>query len=186
MSNFIYVLPTNARISNLMASKAKSNYEAKTLDVFFDIPDDTFLVGAHQSEDALTYMIPLGFRTYAPPGADMLLLPRSSSGNLRKLAPTIMDPPYLERIRAAGIEVYDTDAITLANTMGYIDWDYRNEWKALVRTVRDLTTSSDRAYLQAIPMEPSKFAFKLVDDISQIPQEYLNTQRGENGFGSTN
>jgi dUTPase len=186
MSNFIYVLPANPCIANLMTSKAKSNYEAKTLDVFFDVPDDTFLVGTHQSEDALTYMIPLGFRTYAPPGADMLLLPRSSSGNIRKLAPTIMDPPYLERMKAVGIEVYDTDAITLANTMGYIDWDYRNEWKGLVRTVRDITISSDRAYLQAIPMEPSKFVFKLVDDISQIPQEYLNTQRGENGFGSTN
>jgi dUTPase len=96
-----------------------------------------------------------------------------------------MDPPYLEKLRASNIEVYDSDAISLANTMGYIDWDYRNEWKALVKSIRDINLDSDRAYLQAIPMEPSKFVFKIVDDISQIPEEYLNTQRGENGFGST-
>jgi len=185
MSNFIYVLPTSSRVGSLLASKAKKNYEAKTLDLFFDIPKDIFLVGSHNSEDLLTYMMPLGFKTYAPPGADMLLLPRSSSGNLRKLSPTIMDPPYIERMRAAGIEVFDTDAIILANTMGYIDWDYRNEWKALVRTTRDITLDNERAYLQAIPLEPSKYLFKIVDDISQIPSEYLNTQRGENGFGSS-
>ena len=186
MSQFIYVLPTNSRIANLITSKAQKNYEAKTLDLFFDIPQNTFLVGSHNSEDALTYMMPLGFKTYAPPGADMLLLPRSSSGNLRKLSPTIMDPPYIERLKAANIEVYDTDAITLANTMGYIDWDYRNEWKALVRTVRDITLDNERAYLQAIVLESSKYIFKIVDDIAQIPKEYLDTQRGENGFGSTN
>jgi dUTPase len=185
MSNFIYVLPGNSRIGNLLASKSKKNYEAKTLDLFFDIPSDVFLVGSHQSEDSLTYMMPLGFKTYAPPGADMFLLPRSSSGNLRKLNPTIMDPPYIERLKAAKIDVYDSDAITLANTIGYIDWDYRNEWKALVRTVRDITLDNEKAYLQAIPLEPSKFTFKIVDDISQIPEEYLNTQRGENGFGSS-
>ena len=186
MSNFIYVLPTSSKIAALLSNKAQSNYEAKTLDLFFDIPKDVFLVGSHSSEDALTYMMPLGFKTYAPPGADMFLLPRSSSGNLRKLSPTIMDPPYIERLKAANIDVYDTDAITLANTIGYIDWDYRNEWKALVRTVRDITLDTERAYLQAIPLEPSKFVFKIVDDISQIPKEYLDTQRGENGFGSTN
>lgn len=185
MSNYIYVLPINPRIGNLMVTKAKNNYEAKSLDVFFDIPANTFLVGSHNSEDSLTYMIPLGFKTYAPDGADMLLLPRSSSGNIRKLPPTIMDPPYLEKLRASNIEVYDSDVISLANTMGYIDWDYRNEWKGLVKSVRDINLDQDRAYLQAIPMEPSKFVFKIVDDISQIPQEYLNTQRGENGFGST-
>lgn len=185
MSNYIYVLPTNPQVGNLMAAKAKNNYEAKSLDVFFDIPADMFLVGSHNSEDCLTYMIPLGFKTYAPDGADMLLLPRSSSGNIRKLPPTIMDPPYLERLKAAKIDVYDSDVISLANTMGYIDWDYRNEWKALVKSVRDITIDSGRAYLQAIPMEPSKFVFKIVDDISQIPEEYLNTQRGEKGFGSS-
>jgi dUTPase len=185
MSNFIYVLPTSSRIATLLAAKAQKNYEAKTLDLFFDIPKDTFLVGSHNSEDALTYMIPLGFKTYAPPGADMFLLPRSSSGNLRKLNPTIMDPPYIERLKAANIDVFDTDALTLANTIGYIDWDYRNEWKALVRTVRDITIDNDRAYLQAIPLEPSKYVFKIVDEISQIPEEYLSTQRGEKGFGSS-
>ena len=186
MSNFIYVLPTSSRVGNLMTSKMKQNYEAKTLDLFFDIPANTFLVGSHNSEDSLTYMIPLGFKTYAPPGADMLLLPRSSSGNLRKLSPTIMDPPYLERLRASNIEVFDTDAISLANTTGYIDWDYRNEWKALVRTVRDITIDNERAYLQGITLEPSKYIFKIVDDIAQIPKEYIDTQRGQNGFGSTN
>jgi hypothetical protein len=186
MNNFIYVLPNNSRIAGLLASKTKKNYEARTLDLFFDVPKDLFLVGSHSSEDALTYMIPLGFKTYAPPGADMFLLPRSSSGNLRKLNPTIMDPPYIERLKAANVEVYDTDAISLANTVGYIDWDYRNEWKALVRSVRDITLDSDRAYLQAIPLEPTKYTFKIVDDISQIPQEYLNTERGEKGFGSSN
>jgi dUTPase len=75
--------------------------------------------------------------------------------------------------------------ISLANTVGYIDWDYRNEWKALVRSMRDVTIDNERAYLQAIPLEPSKYIFKIVDDISQIPKEYLDTQRGENGFGSS-
>lgn len=186
MSKFIYVLPLNSQIATLVSSKAKNNYEAKTLDLFFSIPQSTFLVGSHSSEDALTYLMPLGIKTYAPPGADMLLLPRSSSGNLRKLNPTIMDPPYIEKLKAANIGIYDTDAIMLANTMGYIDWDYRNEWKALVRTVRDITLDSDRAYLQAITLEPSKYIFKIVDDISQIPKEYIDTQRGNNGFGSTN
>jgi dUTPase len=185
MSNFIYVLPTSPRVASLLAAKAKKNYEARTLDLFFDVPKELFLVGSHNSEDSLTYMIPLGVKTYAPPGADMLLLPRSSSGNLRKLGPTIMDPPYIERLKAANVTVFDTDAIVLANTMGYIDWDYRNEWKALVRTIRDITIDNERAYLQAIPLEPSKYTFKIVDDISQVPSEYLNTDRGENGFGSS-
>ena len=185
MNNFIYVLPTSSRVATLLTAKAKKNYEARTLDLFFDITPDVFLVGSHNSEDALTYVMPLGFKTYAPPGADMFLLPRSSSGNLRKLNPTIMDPLYIERLKSSGIEVFDTDTISLANTLGYIDWDYRNEWKALVRTVRDITIDNERAYLQAIPLEPSKYIFKIVDDISQIPEEYLNTQRGENGFGSS-
>jgi dUTPase len=185
MSNYIYVLPTSSRVATLLTAKAKKNYEAKTLDLFFDIPQDIFLVGSHNSEDALTYMMPLGFKTYAPPGADMFLLPRSSSGNLRKLNPTIMDPLYIEKLKASNIEVFDTDMISLANTVGYIDWDYRNEWKALVRSMRDITIDNERAYLQAIPLEPSKYIFKIVDDISQIPKEYLDTQRGENGFGSS-
>jgi dUTPase len=185
MSDYIYVLPTNRNIASLMTSKTSKNYEARTLDLFFSIPDDFMLIGRQHSEEQLTYMIPLGFKTYAPFGADMLLLPRSSSGNLRKLPATIDDPPYLEKCKDANIKVFDADAIHLSNTMGYIDWDYRNEWQSLVYVDRDFIVDSSRAYLQAIPMEPTKFSFKLVDDISQIPKDYIETQRGENGFGST-
>ena len=185
MSDYIYVLATNRETANLMTAKMSSNYEAKTLDLFFTIPDNFLLLGRQNSEEQLTYMIPLGFKTYAPEGADMLLLPRSSSGNLRKLAPTIDDPPYLEACKNANIKVFDADAIHLSNTMGYIDWDYRNEWQSLVYVDKDFQVDSNKAYLQAIPMEPTKFSFKLVDDISQIPSRYINTKRGENGFGST-
>lgn len=186
MSDYIYVLATNRETANLMSAKMSSNYEARTLDLFFNIPDNFFLVGRENSDEQLTYMIPLGFKTYAPKGADMLLLPRSSSGNLRKLAATIDDPPYLEDCKNANIKVFDADAIHLSNTMGYIDWDYRNEWQSLVYVDKDFHVDSNRAYLQAIPMEPTKFSFKLVDDITQIPSEYVDTKRGENGFGSTN
>lgn len=184
MSNFIYVVPESERIYDLMAAKLKTNYQAQSIDVFFDI-DSIMLLGHSNSIDDLTYMIPLGFRTYAPEGADMFLLPRSSSGNPLKLAPTIDDPPYIENLKAQKIEVFDNSCLTLANTIGYIDWDYRNEWKGMVRSSKDITVSGEKAYLQAIPVEPSQFKFKLVRTLDEVPKYLRETIRGEKGFGSS-
>jgi len=184
MSNFIYVVPESQKLYDLMAAKLKTNYQAQSIDVFFDI-DSIMLLGCMNSVDDLTYMIPLGFRTYAPEGADMLLLPRSSSGNPLKLAPDFDDPPYMESLKAQKIEVFDNSSLVLANTVGYIDWDYRNEWKGMVRSSKDITVTGEKAYLQAIPVEPSQFKFKLVSSSFEVPKYLTDTTRGEKGFGSS-
>lgn len=184
MSNYIYVVPESEKIHDLMSAKLKTNYQAQSIDVFFDI-DSIMLLGYMNSIDDLTYAMPLGFRTYAPEGADMLLLPRSSSGNPLKLPPVIDDPPYLDNLKAQRIEVFENSSLQLANTIGYIDWDYRNEWKGMLRSSKDIVVTGEKAYLQAIPVEPSQFKFKLVSSIDEVPKYLRDTTRGEKGFGSS-
>ena len=184
MSNTIFIVPETEDIYNLMSNKMASNYEARSVDIFFNVRP-FMLLGHLNSIDDLTYMIPLGFRTYAPPGADMILIPRSSSGNISKLPPTLDDPPYMETLKENNVQLYDASCIQLANTIGYIDWDYRNEWKGLVRTNRDIMIDPSRAYLQGVPMEPSQFKFKIVKSIDEVPKYLIDTKRGEKGFGST-
>lgn len=184
MSNTIFIVPETTEIYDLMSAKAANNYEARSIDIFFNVKP-FMLLGHLNSIDDFTYMMPLGFRTYAPPGADMLLLPRSSSGNVSKLPPTLDDPPYMDLLKENNVQLFDATCIQLANTIGYIDWDYRNEWKGLIRVNRDIMIDPSRAYLQAVPMEPSQFKFKIVKSIDEVPSFLLNTSRGQKGFGST-
>ena len=184
MSNFIYVVPNSEKIYNLMSEKLKTNYQAQSIDIFFDI-EEIILLGYMNSIDDFMYAMPLGFKTYAPEGADMMLLPRSSSGNPLKLSATLDDPPYLEKIKAQGIEIYDNSSLQLANTIGYIDWDYRNDWKALIRASTDILVTGKKAFLQAVPVEPHLYKFKLARSLDEVPTYLRDTSRGEKGFGSS-
>ena len=100
-------------------------------------------------------MVPLGFAAEVPVGHVALLLPRSGAG--AKLG------------------------LSLNNTVGVIDADYRGEWMAClrVRNGEAIQWSKGERLLQFVIVPVHTPELQLV--------RYLDaTQRGEGGFGSTN
>lgn len=99
--------------------------------------------------------IPLGFAAEVPEGCVALLLPRSSAG---------------------------IKGISLRNTVGVIDADYRGEWLAFITldSICDkpiIFKRGERA-LQALIVPFSRVAIELTDTLSE-------TGRGDTGFGGT-
>ena len=99
-------------------------------------------------------MIPLGFSIELPEGYCALLIPRSGLATKQRL--------------------------TLANSVGLIDSDYRGECKACIvnesnepRTIK----KGDRV-CQMLILESPKIEFTVKSELS-------NTERGSGGFGST-
>jgi dUTP pyrophosphatase len=96
----------------------------------------------------------LGFAAEVPVGYVALLVPRSGKG-------------------AKG-------GISLNNTIGIIDPDYRGEWMVCLRNrnTRPFSWEEGERVVQMILVEAKQVQFNVVDELS-------NTDRGEGGFGST-
>ena len=100
-------------------------------------------------------MVPLGFSAEIPVGYVALLLPRSGAGAKH--------------------------GVSLNNTVGVIDADYRGEWMACLRMKNGTPHrwEAGERMLQFILVPVNTPELVLVDELS-------STERGEGGFGSTN
>lgn len=100
-------------------------------------------------------MVPLGFAAEVPVGYVALLLPRSGAGAKH--------------------------GVSLNNTVGVIDADYRGEWMACLRLKNGLPHrwEAGERLLQFILVPVGTPELKLVEELG-------STARGEGGFGSTN
>ena len=110
--------------------------------------------GVIDNGDAKGKMFKLGFAAEVPPGYVAFLLPRSGSGAKH--------------------------GVSLNNTVGVIDPDYRGEWAACLRR-RDIGQYSWEAgerLLQMVLVPVHTPTLTLVDTLS-------DTERGDGGFGST-
>lgn len=100
-------------------------------------------------------MVPLGFAAEVPVGHVALLLPRSGAGAKQGLS--------------------------LNNTVGVIDADYRGEWMAClrVRNGEAIQWTKGERLLQfvIVPVATPEL---------QVVKALASTERGEGGFGSTN
>lgn len=96
----------------------------------------------------------LGFAAAVPEGHVALLLPRSGAGAKR--------------------------GVSLNNTVGVIDSDYRGEWTAFIRARNKMPVKwnvGDKL-LQAVIVPVARVDLNQVEDLD-------DTSRGEGGFGST-
>ena len=100
-------------------------------------------------------IVPLGFSAEVPVGYVALLLPRSSAGAKH--------------------------GVSLNNTVGVIDADYRGEWMACLRLKNGLPYrwEAGERLLQFILVPVATPELNLVEELG-------TTARGEGGFGSTN
>ena len=100
-------------------------------------------------------MVPLGFSAEVPVGYVALLLPRSGAGAKH--------------------------GVSLNNTVGVIDADYRGEWVACLRLRNGLPHrwEAGERLLQFILVPVATPELNLVEELG-------TTARGEGGFGSTN
>lgn len=100
-------------------------------------------------------MVPLGFSAEVPVGYVALLLPRSGAGAKH--------------------------GVSLNNTVGVIDADYRGEWVACLRLKNGLPHrwEAGERLLQFILVPVATPELNLVEELG-------TTARGEGGFGSTN
>ena len=100
-------------------------------------------------------MVPLGFAAEVPVGYVALLLPRSGAGAKH--------------------------GVSLNNTVGVIDADYRGEWMACLRLKNGLPHrwEAGERLLQFILVPVNTPELKMVEELG-------STARGEGGFGSTN
>ena len=105
--------------------------------------------------DVKGQMVPLGFAAEVPAGHVALLLPRSGAG--AKLG------------------------VSLNNTVGVIDADYRGEWMACLRMKNGIAYRWDAGerLLQFVLVPAHTPELVLVEELG-------TTTRGEGGFGSTN
>jgi len=110
--------------------------------------------GSANQQDAEGTMVGLGFAAAVPEGHVALLLPRSGAGAKK--------------------------GVSLNNTVGVIDPDYRGEWKAClrVRNKAPLKWEAGEKLLQAVIVPVARVELNQVEDLDE-------TDRGEGGFGST-
>jgi len=99
-------------------------------------------------------MVGLGFAAAVPEGHVALLLPRSGAGAKK--------------------------GVSLNNTVGVIDPDYRGEWKACLRVKNKapLKWEAGEKLLQAVIVPVARVELNQVEDLDE-------TVRGDGGFGST-
>lgn len=104
--------------------------------------------------DVKGQMVPLGFAAEVPTGHVALLLPRSGAGAKH--------------------------GVSLNNTVGVIDADYRGEWMACLRLKnhQPLTWEAGERLLQFVLVPVATPELQIVDSLE-------DTDRGEGGFGHT-
>lgn len=111
--------------------------------------------GSMMSGATYGQMVPLGFSAEVPVGYVALLLPRSGAGAKH--------------------------GVSLNNTVGVIDADYRGEWMACLRLKngQPYRWEAGERLLQFVLVPVGTPELKLVEELN-------STARGEGGFGSTN
>lgn len=185
MSNYIYVVPEPGTIAPSIA------YEAQSIDLYFRIPGAFEIKG---TDINWVYEIPMGIKTYVQSGSPgMFMLPRSSASLTTKPKNTTnyfipdIEGSLDDKWTAADkcLRIYKPTGIRLANTLGYIDADYRGEWIARIITDGEALLDPNKSYFQAIPHDPS-YKFKIVSSLEDIPRDIIETTRGAGGFGSSN
>ena len=104
--------------------------------------------------DVKGQMVPLGFAAEVPTGHVALLLPRSGAGAKH--------------------------GVSLNNTVGVIDADYRGEWMACLRLKnhQPLTWEAGERLLQFVLVPVATPELQIVESLE-------DTDRGEGGFGHT-
>lgn len=95
--------------------------------------------------------VPLGFRVELPSGWEMQIRPRSGLAFL---------------------------GITVVNSPGTVDSDYRGEVAVLLRSQDGFTVDANRAICQLVFTQVPEVELLVADDLS-------STQRADGGFGST-
>lgn len=110
--------------------------------------------GSANKQDARATEVGLGFAAAVPEGHVALLLPRSGAGAKK--------------------------GVSLNNTVGVIDADYRGEWKAYIRNrnLAPLKWDAGDRLLQAVIVKAEQVSLDIVDELD-------DTARGEGGIGST-
>lgn len=195
----IYIVPTDEAKERGFVPFPGNNM-ASTLDCYCDATDAieemkdgglfNHFSGFNYELQDLTLKTSLGFRAYSPIHAEAFFIyPRSSSGVLEKNN-VLSQNGHLKN-------VYQKASISLANTVGVIDHDYRGEVFAMVNLNGKFEDASldhekfltslfhTKPRVQAVA--PQGYQFKIVDSIDEIddPATDLTTERGEGGFGST-
>lgn len=171
-NNLIYVVAE----PGLQGFSVANQHGDHSIDLVLNISEPLRIAGRSS-----TYSVSLGIRTYTDPACGgILMLPRSSCSNVNKLG---MKDYYIP-----GVKIYDTNNISLANTVGYIDWSYRGEWSARILTEKsspyNIQLNPGTAYFQAVPLNPL-YTFVQVSSIDEVPEYLRSTTRGEGGYGST-
>lgn len=110
--------------------------------------------GTIYKDDPTGKFIGLGFQAAVPEGHVALLLPRSGKGA--------------------------KEGVSLNNTVGVIDPDYRGEWIACLRNRNEkpFTWEAGERLIQMLIVKTEEVNLMVVDDLDE-------TERGEGGFGST-
>lgn len=168
----------------------KTAFTDHSIDVPFRIEKESVL-----GRSDVTYQIPCGMRTYAPPECGgILLLPRSKASLLWPKDQISSERKPWNRTSVSRVLSSDTlpDTITmyepcdlrLTNTVGYIDWSYRGEWMARCSVRGRVQIEPGKPLLQAVPIN-TEYKFLVVESINDVPEEIRSTQRGEGGYGST-
>jgi dUTPase len=150
-----------------------SAYESNSVDIPFRISKECFLV------ENYTYHIPTGVRVYTD-CVDTYLMPRSSCGLLDKVQVVNQDTVGLPD----SIIAYERSSLHMENTFGLIDRDYKGELQARIYLVgAPYQLSPNKFYLQLTA--PQTVRWVVTTDVRDIPPAFLNSSRGEGGFGSS-
>jgi dUTPase len=151
----------------------QSAYDSNSVDIPFRIDKQCFLV------EGYTYHIPTGVRVYTD-CVDTYLMPRSSCGLLDKMQVVNQDTVGLPNT----IVSYERSSLHMENTFGLIDRDYKGELQARMYLVgTSYRIDPTKFYLQLTA--PQTVRWVVTTDVRDIPAAFMNSSRGEGGFGSS-
>jgi hypothetical protein len=135
----------------------------------------------------------LGIRAYPTPEAgDYLVLPRSSASSI--LGSTFSQHPAYspDGVPLSLNKLKDIASLSLLNTVGLIDRDYRGIVMARAHLDINMTDVTQpvmldlsKPWFQAWSPNP-EVKFLIVSSIEEVPEEIRTTSRGAGGFGSSN
>lgn len=170
MRETVYILATNSDSRFRPVSKL----EANSVDLFFET--DRLLPNKMVAE------LDLNIKVYSR-NSSFWIAPRSSASAIQKQVGLVGDSSTYE-----GLTKFN---ISLANTIGYIDWNYRGPVMARAIVANDAhplgigIKLEHKAYFQLVPCGGQAIDFVIVDNVSMIPEDYHSSVRGEGGFGSS-
>lgn len=171
-------------LSNNSLKYFKTAYDSNGLDIPFNLGKDLTLPKVLYKDN--TIVMHLGFKTYSP--IDLLLIPRSGSSLVEKHMFGSVDAVDVD-LKETSVDVYNNSCIKLANTVGYIDHDYRGEWQARIQIESNdssFTLKAGKCYLQMVPHNyTGGVDYKIVTSPSDVPEHLRVTERGEGGFNSS-